>query len=60
MPQFIFTGRMTLNGVEFYIEAEDLADACKKAKAGEYEHYEAAVAEISNWYIHPDSGALNE
>jgi hypothetical protein len=45
MSRFIFKGSVTLNGVDFYINADDARDAIKKARNGEFEFYETDGAE---------------
>ena len=53
MPEFICTGTITLNGVTFYIEAEDLHHARVKADRGEFTNYETGAAETSDWDMRP-------
>jgi hypothetical protein len=40
MPEFIARGTIELQGVDFFITAETIEDARRKAAAGEYDHYE--------------------
>lgn len=51
--KFTATGTVTLRNVVFTIEAANLAEARKKAEAGDFVDYETTVAETSDWQISP-------
>lgn len=53
MAEFICTGSVTLNGVTFYIEAENLHHASVKADRGEWTNYDITGAETSDWDMRP-------
>lgn len=59
MSEFIFRGKITLDGVEFFITAKTLAEARKKAVLGHYDGYEAVLAEAVDWTIDHNSGEEN-
>lgn len=60
MPEFLFTGTARMKGLDFYIEAPSLADAKRKAKAGEFDHAVESFGEMVDWEIDDASGRLNE
>jgi hypothetical protein len=60
MPEYIFRGRVELDGVDFFISAETPLEAVKKAKAGDYDRYEADGAEMVNCEIDPLTGQDNQ
>lgn len=53
-------GRVTLEGVTFYILADTLDEAKEKARRGEYTDYDALGAETSDWEISPKTVRLDE
>ena len=55
MPEYVFRGSVTLNGVWFYISAKDEADAKERARLGKYDEYDETSAETSDWKIDPGS-----
>lgn len=59
MPEFIFRGTIALSGVDFFITADTPLEAVKKAKAGEYDYYDTAGAETTDWQIDPLTGEDN-
>jgi hypothetical protein len=58
--EFIAKGRLTLEGVTFYIEARDLDDAKEQARNGRFEHYEIDATGIEDADIRVSSIARNE
>lgn len=60
MPKFICTGKVTLNGVIFYIEAKDETEATKKAAAGDWVDYETSGAETVDWECNPSTVEATE
>lgn len=59
MPEYHFTGKATLNSVDFYINADTLEDAIARAKKGESDLVEDDDAEMIDWEIDATSGRLN-
>lgn len=56
MPEYIFTGTVKLDGVTFFIEAENWTEARAKARRGEYDDYEAGgAAETVDTSIDPET-----
>ena len=49
MPEFIVRGRVTYDGVEFFVTAKNSQEAIEKAKAGEYHNLETHCAEVVDW-----------
>lgn len=49
MPTYQFTGKATLRGVVFTVEAKDEAEAREKARNGHIEDADYAGAELSDW-----------
>lgn len=60
MPQYTAEGKVELNGATFFITADSLEEAKRKAKAGEWDDYNSAGAETINWEIRPATVKLNE
>ena len=60
MQEFIFKGTLSLDGVTFYITAENEAEAESKAMAGEFDDYDTNCAGSTDWKINPASLELNE
>jgi len=60
MAEFIFTGTVTLRGVDFYIEADTQEEAAERAKKGDFDKYEAGCFEIVDWDISPENSHSNE
>lgn len=60
MPEFMFTGRVTLDDVMFFIEADTEAEAKEKAKRGDFDHRDTACAEMVDWQIMPSTCSVNE
>jgi hypothetical protein len=59
MPEFVFTGRLTLRGVDFFIKAETLEEAKKLARDGVYGYHETAGSIVSDVYIDAATGQEN-
>jgi hypothetical protein len=55
MNEFIMTGRLTLEGVVFYVTAENRANALDKAARGDYDSYDTDQADVVDWRISPNS-----
>ena len=49
--QFIVRGRLTLDGVDFVVQAKDSQEAIEKAKAGEWLEWVTDGAEAVDWKI---------
>lgn len=60
MPIFWFKGRVTLDGVDFEIEAETLEQAKELARRGEHDEADWVGAEMVDWTIRPDTGKIDE
>jgi hypothetical protein len=60
MPEYIFKGRMTLEGVTFFVEAENEEEAKFKASCGQYEYCEHDGASACDWSLHVSTCELNE
>lgn len=60
MAEFIFRGTVTLDGVDFFIEADDLGAAKARAKAGDYDRREDNGAAVVDWHIDAETGQANE
>lgn len=59
MSEFVFTGKLTLSGVTFYVSAPTLEEAKEAAKNGKYDEYDANGAEAVDCDINPQSGERN-
>jgi hypothetical protein len=59
MPEFVFTGRLTLRGVDFFIEAETLEEAERLALTGAYGFHETAGSVVTDIYIDATTGQEN-
>lgn len=57
---YIAKGTLTLNGVDFFIEAYSLEEAQAKAAAGSYVHWELGGAKSTDWKIKVSSVEINE
>ncbi len=60
MPEYIFQGQVTLSGVDFYITADNEAEAIAKAKAGASDYWDRAGAASTDLDIDSNSCVLNE
>lgn len=60
MPEYIFKGKLTLDGVNFYITADNEKAAKEKARNGDFDDLEILGASSSDREIDPDSIELNE
>ncbi len=60
MPEFFAQGRITLEGVIFYIDAVDEAEAREKAAKGLYRTYNPDDAGVVDWKVWPDTLEINE
>ena len=60
MPEFIFKGTLSLDGVTFFITAENEAEAESKARAGRFDDYDAIGASSTDCKINPGTLELNE
>jgi hypothetical protein len=58
--QFTCTGRLTLEGVTFFITAKSETEAQEKAKAGVWDDYDIAGSSSADWSLDADSISLNE
>lgn len=58
--QFIFRAVGRFDGIDVFIDAETLDEAQEKAKAHDYEMYDAAAAECIDLDIDIASGTPNE
>ena len=58
--QYIFSGRASLSGVQFYITAKNEEEARSKARSGKWDEYDAAPGEIVDCRINEGSCELNE
>lgn len=54
MARFTATGSVTLSGIVFHFEAENIAVAMSKAKFGEFEEYDTTMASLVDWEITSD------
>lgn len=60
MPQYLFRGRIELDGATFCIDAENEEEAKEKASAGSWDDLDIDGAASRNWTIHPETCELNE
>lgn len=60
MKEFICTGTLTLNGVTFIIEADNLTSAKQKVVSGEWKGYEIGGAEAKDWELDPRTIESND
>ena len=59
--EFIVKGKVTLDGVDFYIEAESLEAAQEIVrKGGMWSHYDTSVSSTTDWYYDGSSLEKNE
>ena len=56
MREFIFTGTLELHGVQFFVVAENEAEAMAKAKSADYVSYDTDAAAMVNCTL--DTGSL--
>lgn len=47
--EFIVRGRVTFDGVDFFVMAKDSQEAIEKVKAGEWVSLETQSAEVVDW-----------
>lgn len=59
MPEYHFTGKASVHGVDFYINANTLEEAKARAKRGEADLVEDDAAEMYDWEIDDTSGHVN-
>lgn len=55
MGEYIFKGTLDLEGVEFFVEAENEEEALAKAKRGEWASYEISGASSVDCSLDPDT-----
>lgn len=60
MKEFICTGSIELRGVQFFIKAETLEEAKKKAEEGEFESFDSDGADTTDWHMNPRTVEVNE
>ena len=60
MPEYLFRGRLELNGVIFTVNAENEEEARAKAKTGDYSEWDISGAEGVNWTLDPATCEANE
>ena len=58
--QWIFKGSLRLDGVSFFITADNEAEAIAKAKMGDYDEYDEMGATAADWEIDPKTGDPND
>ncbi len=58
--EYICRGRLTLDGVQFIIEASSLQEARLKAIRGEWSDYDIGGASGADWELLPSTLALNK
>ena len=51
MNQYVFSGRVVLNGCQFIIEAETEEEAREKVRRGEWGEVETAGGEFVDWSV---------
>lgn len=60
MPEYVFQGTVTLEGVDFYINADSEKEAKAKARVGDHDNRDMAGAGGMGWDIDPRTCVLNE
>ena len=51
MPQFIFRGRVVIVGADFFVTADSLAEAERKAQAGDFHDIEYDRGDVIDYTI---------
>jgi len=60
MPEYIFRGSVTMNGVVFTVTAKDSQEAIEKARQGEFDDFDASCGEAVDWEIRPGTCERND
>lgn len=58
--EWIFRGRVTLEGVQFFITADSEDEAIERARKGDFDDRDDGGGESVDWHIDVDSIELNE